>query len=104
MGKGLRTNLKERTKAKYKGKDQLFNSLRKKESSKKRTNQNLRIRSFQKLDLNGCTNLNDDNIECLVTVFKNLQVLKIGDLPSIGDLAMRAIAVNLKQINTIDIR
>lgn len=103
MGKGLRTNLKEKTKAKYKGKDQLFDTLKRKESSQKRYNKTLKFRSFQKLDLTGCTKLMDENIELLVCVFKNLQVLRIRDLPSIGDIAMKAIAVHSKEINSVDI-
>ena len=57
------------------------------------------------LDLTGCYKITDDNIETLTGVSINLQVLKLGSIPcSLTDNAMMAIANNLKQLCSLDIR
>ena len=111
MGKGLRTNLKKRTKAKYKGKDQLFESLQmqrgensKRSPSKLKTVGNLRFKNVAVIDLHGCGKVTDDNIEILTSVFKHLEVLRIGNNSDISDKSMRSIALNLKFLRSIDIR
>jgi len=110
MGKGLRTNLKKRTKAKYKGKDHLFESLKmqkrenwKRAPSKLKTVGNLRFKHVTVLDLHGCGGVTDENIETLTTVFKQLEVLRIGNNSDISDKSMRSIALNLKLLETLDI-
>ena len=90
MGKGLRTNLKKRTKAKYRGKDQLFESLQmqrgeKRCPSKLKTAGNLRFKNVAVIDLHGCGKVTDDNIEILTSVFKHLEVLRIGNNSDISD-------------------
>lgn len=109
MGKGLRTNLKRRTKAKYRGKDHLFESLQMqrrenvKRSPAKLNIGNLRFKPVTVLDLHGCGNITNDNIETLTTVFKQLEVLRIGNNSDISDEAMRSIALNLKFLLKLDI-
>jgi len=107
MGKGLRTNLKKRTKAKYKGKDHLFESLQfedsKRSPSKLKTIGNLRFKHVTVLDLHGCGNVTDDNIETLTSVFKQLEVLRIGNNTDISDKSMKSIALNLKLLKSLDI-
>ena len=57
------------------------------------------------LDLTGCHKITDDNIETMTGVNINLQVLKLGSIPcSLTDNAMMAIANNLKQLCSLDIR
>ena len=108
----MRTNLKKRTKAKYKGKDQLFESLQtlqrgensKRSPSKLKTAGNLRFKNVAVIDLHGCGKVTDDNIEILTSVFKHLEVLRIGNNFDISDKAMRSIALNLKFLRSLDIR
>ena len=111
MGKGLRTNLKKRTKAKYKGKDHLFESLQmqrgensKRSPAKLKTVGNLRFKHVTVIDLHGCGRVTNDNIETLTSVFKQLEVLRIGNNSDISDKAMRSIALNLKLLERLDIR
>ena len=105
MGKGLRTNLKDRTKAKYKGKDQLFDVMKKKESSSRKKSGNLyRFKEFLEVDLTNCTKLKDENIDLLARVFKKIQKLHVGGIINLTDITMKSIAINLKEMNTIDIR
>ena len=108
MGKGLRTNLKERTKAKYKGKDQLFDVMKRKESasssSRKKTGNSYRFKDFVEIDLTNCSKLKDENIDLLVRVFKSIQKLNISGIVNLTDITMKTIAINLKQMNTLDIR
>lgn len=110
MGKGLRTNLKKRTKAKYKGKDHLFESLKmqkrenyKRAPSKLKALGNLRFKHVTVLDLHGCGSVTNENIETLTSVFKQLEVLRIGNNSDISDKSMRSIALNLKLLETLDI-
>ena len=98
MGRGLRTDLKARTKARYRGKDQLFDAMKKKRKSTKR------FKNLLELDLNGCHLVTDDNINALTGVFKYLEVLRIGSIPGISDYAMKSVAIDLKQLHTLDIR
>ena len=98
MGRGLRTDLKARTKARYRGKDQLFDAMKKKRKSTKR------FKNLLELDLNGCDLVTDDNIHALTGVFKYLEVLRIGSIPGISDYAMKSVAIDLKQLHTLDIR
>jgi len=110
MGKGLRTNLKKRTKAKYRGKDHLFESLMmqrrenyKRSPSKLKTVGNLRFKPVTVLDLRGCGSVTDDNVETITTVFKQLTVLRIGNNPTISDKSMKSIALNSKLLEILDI-
>ena len=86
--------MKKRTKAKYKGKDQLFESLQiqrgagensKRSPSKLKTVGNLRFKNVAVIDLHGCGKVSDDNIEILTSVFKHLEVLRIGNNSDISD-------------------
>ena len=92
MGKGLRTNLKKRTKAKYKGKDQLFESLQmqrgensKRSPAKLKTVGNLRFKNVAVIDLHGCGKVTDDNIE--IRIFRNIKSIRgIVTLMSLGNV------------------
>ena len=105
MGKGLRTNLKTRTKAKYRGKEKLYDVMKKKEGQTTETNRSLvRVKNLLELDLNGCSQVKDENIETLSEVFKYMEILRIGYIASITDTSMKAIATHLKQLRELDIR
>ena len=105
MGKGLRTNLKTRTKAKYRGKEKLYDVMRKKEEHTSQTHHGLvRVKNLVELDLNGCLQVKDVNIETLTEVFKYLEIFRIGYITSITDMSMKAIATHLKQLRVLDIR
>ena len=105
MGKGLRTNLKTRTKAKYRGKEKLFDVMKKKEVPTSKSNLGLvRVKNLVELDLNGCSQVRDVNIETLSEVFKHVEILRIGYISSITDTSMKAIATHLKQLQVLDIR
>ena len=102
MSKGLRTNLKAKTKAKYRGKDKLFDVMKRKgEPRKGRTIK--RFKNLLELDLNGCHQVTDNNIEALTGVFKYLEVLRLGSIPGLTDNSMKSIAIELKQLHTLDI-
>jgi len=104
MGKGLRTNLKTRTKAKYRGKEKLFDVMKKKEVQTSKSNLGLvRVKNLVELDLNGCSQVRDVNIETLSEVFKHVEILRIGYISSITDTSMKAIATHLKQLQVLDI-
>ena len=102
MSKGLRTNLKERTKAKYQGKDKLFDVMKRKGESRKRRSKK-RFKNLLELDLNGCHQVTDDNIESLTGVFKYMEILRLGSIPGLTDNSMKSIAIELKQLHTLDI-
>ena len=105
MGKGLRTNLKTRTKAKYRGKEKLYDVMKKKEEHTSQTHHGLvRVKNLVELDLNGCLQVKDVNIETLTEVFKYLEIFRIGYITSITDTSMKAIATHLKQLRVLDIR
>ena len=99
MGRGLRTNLKARTKAKYRGKDQLYNDMKKRKGRFKP-----RFKNLIELDLTSCHCVTDDDINTVTGVFKHLQVFGLGSIASITDNAMKSIAIDLKQLHTLDIR
>ena len=97
MSKGLRTNLKAKTKAKYRGKDKLYDNMKRKGRSLKR------FKKLLELDLDGCDQVTSDNIEALAGVFKHLEILRLGSIPGITDNAMKSVAIDLKQLHTLDI-
>ena len=99
MGRGLRTNLKAKTKAKYRGKDQLYNDMKKRKGRFKP-----RFKNLIELDLNSCHCVTDDDINAVTGVFKHLQVFGLGSIATITDNAMKSIAIDLKQLHTLDIR
>lgn len=104
MGKGLRTNLKARTKSKYHGKDHLYHNLQLKELKPKiQTNISKMHPHMLEVDFTGCGLINDTNVDNFVKVFKHLQIFKIGNNPNISDLSMKSIATNLKSLHTLDI-
>eukprot|EP00092_Neocalanus_flemingeri_P012986 GFUD01013996.1.p1 GENE.GFUD01013996.1~~GFUD01013996.1.p1 ORF type:complete len:390 (+),score=72.30 GFUD01013996.1:80-1249(+) len=104
MGKGLRTNLKSRAKSKYCGKEQLYLNLRvKKFKPKIKTNFQKMNPHILEVDLSGCEMLTDANIANFVSVFRHLQIFKIGNNSNISDSSMKSIATNLKNLHTLDI-
>ena len=103
MSKGLRTDLKAKTKSKYRGKDQLYDVMKRKGESRKGRSTK-RFMNLLELDLNGCHRVTDDNIETLALVFKHLEILRLGSMSAITDTAMKSIAIHLKQLHTLDIR
>jgi len=102
MGKGLRTNLKLRTKSKYRGKEKLYNDLRCK-NFKAKSRSCLPKMQMLEVDISGCEMVQDTNIDNFVKVFKNLQIFKLGDNCNITDISMKSIATNLKDLHTLDI-
>ena len=102
MSKGLRTNLKAKTKAKYRGKDKLFDVMKRKGEPRKGRSIK-RFKNLLELDLNGCHQVTDDNVESLTGVFKYLEILRLGSIPGITDNSMKSIAIELKQLHTLDI-
>ena len=106
MGKGLRTHVKARKKSKYFGKEQMYHNLQVKESMKSKTKTNISKTHpyLLEVDIRGCEMITDKNIDEFVTVFKHLQVLKIGNNSNITDLSMKSIANNLPDLRTLDIR
>ena len=94
-----------------KGKDHLFESLKmqkrenyKRAPSKLKALGNLRFKHVTVLDLHGCGSVTNENIETLTSVFKQLEVLRIGNNSDISDKSMRSIALNLKLLESLDIR
>ena len=106
MGKSLRTNLKTRTKAKYRGKDQLYDVLKRKEEQPRRVRTAAAARSkhLVELDLTGCSKLTEASLEAAAAVFKQLEVLRLAAVAAVSDVTMRSIALNLRQLRTLDIR
>ena len=107
MGANLRTNVKERKKGKYSGKEQLYLHVQSKENKiKLKINKNQpRKDSLTELDISECEfSIADSTIEKIVEVFKGLTVLNIGKNVSLTDQSMKAIAKNSKYLHTLDIR
>ena len=106
MGKSLRTNLKTRTKAKYRGKDQLYDVLKRKEEQPRRvrTAGAARSKPLVELDLTGCSKLTEASLEAAAAVFKQLEVLRLAAVAAVSDVTMRSLALNLRQLRILDIR
>lgn len=102
MSKSLRTNLKAKTKAKYRGKDKLYDNMKRKGEPGNRRSLK-RFRNLLELDLKGCDQVTNDNIEALAKVFRHLEILRLGSIPSITDNAMKSVAIDLRQLHTLDI-
>ena len=105
MGKSLRTNLKANTKGKYRGKVDFYHNLQVKNiKAKSPSNFSKMHPHLLELDIRDCKMIREENIANFVKVFNHLQVLKIGNNPNITDTAMKSIATNLKDLQTLDIR
>lgn len=98
--------MQAKTKSKYCGKEQLYHNLQTKEIKP-------RPRKFSlsklhphliELDISGCEMIREETIVNFVKVFHHLQVLRIGNIQNITDLAMKTIATNLKDLCILDIR
>ena len=98
MDKSFRIELKAKTMAKYQGRKKIFDATKRKRRPIKR------FKNLLELDLTGCRHVTDDNINALTGVFKYLEVLRIGSIPGISDYAMKSVAIDLKQLHTLDIR
>ena len=105
MAKGLRTDLKAKTKSRYTGKDQLYDAMKTKKIKKnKGQSRKMRFKSLSHIDLHGSSNLQDQNIATLLQFFQHLETLRIGRLYSLTDASMKAIALHGKQLKRLDIR
>ena len=109
MGTNLRTNVKERRKGKYSGKDQLYLHIQAKQM-KMKSKINLKKTqpkndTLHELDISECDfTISDSTVEEIAEVFSQLKVLKLAKNESVTDLAMIAIAKQLKHLHTLDIR
>ena len=105
MAKGLRTDLRAKTKSRYTGKDQLYDVMKtRKVKMSKSSSKKMRFKSLSYFDLHGCSNLQDHNIETLLQFFQHLETLRIGRLYSITDASMKAVALHGKHLKRLDIR
>ena len=103
-GQGLRTDLRAKTKAKYSGKDQLYDSMRGKSRKMKRCNTNQqRFKNLTHLDLHGCRKLGDKNLENLLQYFHQLEIIRLGRIPAISDRTMTAVAQHCRHLRHLDI-
>ena len=104
MARGLRTDLRAKTKAKYSGKDQLYDSMRGKSRKMKRCNTNQqRFKNLTHLDLHGCRKLGDQNLENLLQYFHQLEIIRLGRIPAISDRTMTAVAQHCRHLRHLDI-
>jgi len=104
MGKNLRTDLRARTKSKYGDKDQFYHKLQMKGFKQKHTSNFTKM--FPHLlyaDLSRCPQIGEKNFENFIKAFNQIQTLKIGHNNNITDTTMKAIAMNLKELQELDI-
>ena len=66
----------------------------------KHVNGNLRFKNVAVIDLHGCGKVSDDNIEILTSVFKHLEVLRIGNNSDISDRGQSFIRLFSSQLET----
>ena len=104
MGEVLRTNVKEKKKSKYLGRDHFYHYIQNKQmklkSSKKR---NMKRPVLKQLDISNCNSITNSNVLRIAEVFKDLEILKIGENNLLDDESMKSIARNLKKLKTLDI-
>ena len=104
MGAGLRTNIKEKKKSKYLGKDNFYHYIQNKQMKIKLSKKpNTKIHVFKKLDISKCNSIRDSNIKRIVEVFKDLEILKLAENNLITDESMKSVARNLKKLKTLSI-
>ena len=107
MGSNLRTNLKEKKKAKYCGKDQLYLHIRSRQMKLKTQNKSKKINPKKKflseLDISECDiTIQDETIEKITEVFTHLEVLKLSKNICLTNQSVKAIASSLKHLHTLD--
>ena len=105
MGTNLRTNVKEKKKGKFSGKDQLFLSMKSKQIKlKTKLRRNSAPATFlSELDISeGDFTINDSTVEKITDTFKNLEILNVSKNPSLTNCSMKAIARDLKHLHTLD--
>ena len=107
MGINLRTNIKQKRKGKFSGKDQLYLHIKSKQI-KLKTETKLRRNSSTKnalreLDISECDfTINDSTIEKITDAFRHLEVLKLSANPSLTNSCLAVIARDLVHLSTLD--
>ena len=104
MGEVLRTNVKEKKKSKYLGRDHFYHYIQNKQmklkSSEKR---NMKRQVLKELDISSCNSITNSSVQRITEVFKDLKILKIGENSLLDDESMKSIARSLKKLHTLDI-
>ena len=109
MGANLRTNVKERKRGKFSGKDNLYIHFeaKKKKLKKEIHTKEMKIKRdvLSELDISECDfSISDSTVEMISELFKELEVLKLAKSEFLTDISMNAIARDLNQLHTLDIR
>jgi hypothetical protein len=108
MGTNLRTNINEKKKGKYAGKEQFYLHIK---SKKMKMKEQINSRKFKQtqhylsvLDISECDfTINDSTIEMITNTFRHLKMLNISKNVSITNQSLKAIARDLPKLETLDL-